>query len=457
MLLFAAFLVWYAAGDAVSAVLRGEQDLSGRRVFRAQHPTAVEQVDLERVHAELIPAWMIQSSRRSQIDRRRAHERYVELREAVSADPNLVALVDELHTLVREDPVGNAERIYYLVWAWRRYLDDNGQPWMLTATVRLDQDGGFVYTKSYRVVADFEVPAADAQHRVRVVLRADSTNVVENYLGLHVEGEEGALVVADRIVRFATDEVWPLLDPASGHVAAPSVQAQLASVLGAGDFGVLTATAPDRAALVDSIAAARLRTECGSRMVFSDPPWNGFAPETHPSFLAAGEMGADHPCPGLTPEEAAAIVGASERLASQAGLRAALEALTATVARGVVLHEVQHAVDDAERTCSGCAELGPRARAELSAYLASLGDPDTAAVALLQACSLDVELGGSHGAAVAFLAEQMLPAGCEGPPPADLHERARALQEELYGSWVDLALPEGFPERLPLDLANGVP
>jgi len=448
---------WCLGGERALQVLAGEVDLFGQPRYRADQPPNLEAVDLERVHAELFPEWVIQASRppgRSD----RAEQALDALRTEVEPDDNLTALVDEMALLVGEDPAEHAHRLLYLCWAWSEYLDDQGRPWRLVGAVRVGSDTSYFYTKSYQVLSDGLARVGGVDHRVRLVTRADHTNVVEAYLGAVEERTEGALVVVDRVVDLAVDEVWPLMSPAAEgeldpvpRAFAEPVRAEVSAALSAPDVEVLRETAEDRARLVATVEAIRARRDCGSRFVIPFMPWEGIEPEDEGSWFGYADRSEGSSCPMLTREEATVVVEVSRRLREAEGLEDALEALVAQVSRAVAIHELRHVADGDHTPCPGCPDgAHPAVVPELSAYAASFAAPGIGVTALFQGCLADRTTGGSHALALELILARLLDDGCQGGPPPDLYERASALEEQLFARSEPTTLPADYPAALPL-------
>ena len=215
-----ALVFFITCAETLEKWTTGETDLWGD--FRYDPPFTVDKKklaasNLERVHRRLLPAWGIAIGSllsRAPADMRR-------LRAAVK-DPNLRALAEELDRLASEDPARHSKRIFYLLRAWNSYLDRNGHPWHVDGGVRLSPRA-FLYLKVYRVVADVRVKVAGEPMRARLLRRVDNTNVVELYLGSASRHQDGAMVVVDRIVEFAQNELWPLLAPTAAQQPAASL------------------------------------------------------------------------------------------------------------------------------------------------------------------------------------------------------------------------------------------
>lgn len=453
----------------IGRLWRGETDRTGAPIYEAQHEAEPAQdIDWRRVHATLIPRWLIARghSHRSHsthgiadFDRAaHAHRAFTELRFAIRSDPNLVSLVDELEER-GEDPVANAERIDYLLWAWNAYLDRHDIPWRLEANLHLSREGEATFvTRSYEVLGDLR---DDAGRRLRLLRRADLTNVDEGILGHSPGRDEGALVILDETLRFAVRHVWPMLNPGldaylptEQRAVAGPVRSRLR--LESAERERLRETAVDQLALVEVAASIHARAECGSRFRVWGLPWNGLAPPDQNALISALDRSRGRECPEVTLGEAARMIGASERLGQTPALADAVESLGTWVARAVAIHELRHVADGgAAVECPGCPEsMEGQTRAELSAYLATFATDEVAHVAVLQACAMQPEAhAGSlepHALALGFALPRLLPDGCDGAIPEDLADRALHLERALFGERDRVRIPESFPDRIPL-------
>ena len=444
---------------------------SALSLVAAERSASSRSIDWRRVHGLLMPRWLIA---RGHADRDRgrhtlpsvdaaslAHRQFVELRFAVRDDPTLVAILDELEPMATA-PENHAERVDYLLWAWNAHLDRRRVPWRLEANLHLRRDGtaSFV-TRSYEVLADLRDPEG---RRLRLMRRADLTNVDEGFLGHSPGREEGALVILDETLRFAVQSVWPMLHPSLDPRLAPEARAVAPEVrarvrLAALDRARLRDTAVDQLALVEVAASIHARASCGNRFRVWGLPWNGLAPPDQNALVGALGRSRGRDCPEVTLGEAARMIGASERLGQTPALAGAVESLGAWVARAIAIHELRHVADEqggpnAEGVeCPGCPpSMKPATRAELSAYLASLAVDEVAHVSLLQACAMHPEDHAHHeqphARALAFLLPRLLDSGCAGRVPSDLARRARHLERALFGQRAPILLPEDFPATI---------
>jgi hypothetical protein len=465
----AAVLVWGGVetltrfGDTLDAFLRHEIDWTGASIYVPPHPvdrTALSRIDLERVHARLVPRWaLLVALADDATGRRRATYAFRELRDSVAGDPNLVDLVTELHRLVSFDVRRHAHRIDYLLWAWGDYMDRNDVPYRLEATVRRRGDRLAFFPRSYRVLSDTR---NDHGSRVRVLDRMDPLGITETWLGRTGYEPDGAMLVGERLLHFAVHRVWPLLDPqmaprrpSNERMLAAGVRADVEALLSAPHFDVLARTAEDLVVLAETADAIHARASCGARFHVWDLPYRGLSRRSVDNIVVALHASEGSSCPDLTLDEAAAIVGAAERLAGERNLPAALEALVAVVARSVAAHELRHVEDGAPETiaCPGCpVGTPPDVVAELSAYLAAIASPHVGHLAALQLCTRPVPDGpsemGPHDVAVTLAASIVFPDGCSGEAPPNLMARARTAEERYFGRRLDAEVPRRWPESI---------
>ncbi len=462
--LAAALLVlyfWPQHGHAVRSFVRGEVTLDGEPIYEPEHdvdPTALAQIDFARVHHELIPRWMIalDTAGRAQTPywRRRADAAYEELAIEVSPDPNISGLLGASHRALRTDPVGRARRLDYWLWSYNRYLDANDVPWRVEASLSVGDDLRPRFrTFSYEILADRET---DRGERLRLIRRADATNLVEGWMG-RTNADDESMVLMRRVLHFTVRHVWPALHPGldarrpdNERSWVPWVRQEVHAALDAPTFALLSETAVDQQALIEVAAEIDLRARCGSRFRIHGLPYNGLTPASVAALERAVVRSQSRPdCPEVTLDEAARIIGASERLGSTPGLEDAVERLAMVVARAVAVHELQHARDGDEIACPGCPEgLDGIARAEVSAYLAAMSDPDVGYLSLFQACASPPGQN-LQGAARAAVIEALLPYGCEGPTLWGLQELATEIQTALFGERAPVELPP-LPDRVAL-------
>lgn len=438
-------------------------------------------VDLETVHAELWPRWVLANSRALAAGpdlaawcqdrngggascRRWEAEKtaYQALRQAVGDDAVLGGVLDELRGLVR-DPRRLEERpgaMHALIREWNRYLGATG--WWLEGRMRHRPDGSTeFYVKAYRVRAQLEARAGQRPVPVQLLTRADPLNVVETVLGHASPDQDAAVVLVDRVHDMALQVVWPLLDPALDPVQplpdrlfAAAIRREAARNLPADDLAVLRQTAAHRHRLEGVREAVLKRRSCGSRFTMGDLPWSGLPARSFGSLRSYVDD--DQDCPALTAEEANQLIDSSRILAATGRLQPAIERLVAWLARGVAVHEARHVADQLQHRgleirlpCQECGpDLGTHGRAELSAYLSELAQPGLAAVSLLQVCRLMDSTSGGTRKALERLVAGLGPDACRSTPPADLAWRAQVLEQTVFGQRDTVQLPANFPERL---------
>jgi len=419
-------------------------------------------VDLEAVHARLLPAWLVAEAHVYRQGPDEANRALRRLRKAVASDAILTAYVDELAGILRKPGRLRAapKQPIDLARQWNRYLGPRG--WWIEGVVRFDSSGAQFYAKSYHVDARLAVQAGATPVTARLVARVDNLNVIETVLGHAGPQQDGALVLVDRMHDFALETIWPLLDPALDALQPPisrafaaAVRQQAMRTLPPADFAVLQATARHRFALEQVRLDVAERAACGSTYRLRRIDQRGLTPDQ--LLRVRGQAGRDGNdlCPGITPNEAAQLAAASEALHATPELAAAVAALVAWLARSVTVHEVRHVADQLQRRglevrlpCDLCgAEMEVRSRAELSAYLAELAHPDGGAAALLQTCQLDLAPTLGTGLALHRLRAELGQGVCQAPP-VDLAARATAIQRRLFGHAEVIALPSDFPVRV---------
>ncbi len=448
-------------GDVITAILRHEIDLDGEPIYEPRHEIqrrALSHIDFARFHERLVPDWLAeQNEADTPAGRRRAEYAYRELLEEVAPDRNLDALWRELHDRIAADPIASAHRIEYLLWAHDAYMDRIGQPYRLEASAFMRGTHGHILARTYRTVADVQTPRGE---RVRVLRRLDRAPITETWLGRTDREEEGAFVVADRVLHFAVRHVWPALNaalderlPERERGLAAGVRREVGAALDGYLLSVLTETAEDQQALLEAAASIESRQECGSRFRVFGIPYRGLS--AHSRFMLRRALVASQgsECPDVTIEEATQLVAASERLRAQQDLEVALEALVALASRSVAAHELRHVADgpSADLACPGCdARATPLARAELSGYLAAFATPGLGYLAALGACSAPVPRDPSRwpDASAIDLATRSTIGACDRLAPTDLYARARRVERRLFGARTAVDVPGLFPRSI---------
>ena len=455
--------------EPIRAFRAGEIGLDGNPRYDPPHAVdrhALERIDFERVHETLLPRWtMALGGATSALGRRAADRRFDELAEAVAPDPNLSGLLHATHRAVLEDPIANARRIDYLLWAYNRYLDTNDVPYRLEASLAIGPERAYLRTLSYGVMADAQ---SSEGHRLRLLRRVDRMNTVEGWLGHTRTGEEGALILTQRVLHFTVRHVWPALHPALDERRPAAerswlgyVRDEVRAALDEETYALLAETAGDQQTLIEVAQDVQARRACGSRFRILELPYNGLSEESRMAIhralerselqatLSAATSDGGAPCPDITLGEAARIVGASERLGATPGLEDAVERLAMVVTRAVAAHELQHVEDGDELACAGCPkELVGIARAEVSAYLSAFSTEGLGYLSLLQACAAP-RGRGVHGRALQAVLDEILPYGCEGPTLHGLYALAEEIEVHLFGKRGDVELPR-LPARVAL-------
>jgi hypothetical protein len=452
-----------ARGEMLGALLRHEIDLSGHPLYVPAHPVdhrAIERIDFEHLHAHLIPDWLVaQTYAETPAGRRRAEYAYRALLESVAPDANLEGLWRELHDRVAADPIASAHRIDYLLWAHDAYMDRLGLPYRLEASMFLRGGRGALLARSYRALVDARAPEGE---RVRVLQRLDRAPLVESWLGHTEREQEGAFVVADRVLHFAVRHVWPALNPALDERLPPRerglarhVRREVERAIDPRYWAILAETAEDQQALMEAAASIEARRGCGSHFRVFGLPYRGLNAHSRAMLRLALDASEGSECPDVTLDEATQLVSASERLRATDDLDPALEALIAIVARAVAAHELRHVADgpSVSLACPGCGEAPPLVRAELSGYLAAFGTEGLGYLAALGACSApvprDPERAGPDALAIAVATRMAMPQGCTERAPDDLYVRARAAEQRLFGARRPIEVP-AFASSLPI-------
>ena len=424
--------------------------------------------DLERVHAELLPSWIIQASQ----GRAGEAQAFEALLVPLERDQGAVEILRDLRGMIQdhETLLEQADRPLELARVWNARLDRAREPWWIDANVMTSSGRSLFYVKTYKILADFDVTVRSKTYRTRVAARADRTNVVESKLGHTSPHQDGAIVLADRIYEFTLRDVWPLLDervdaaryPGPVHRAfAPALRHEITAQLAPEHVATLRRSAEARLELElarQSVASRRL--SCNSQFLINALPWRGFPEEELEQLEAFAERERHQSCPAITEDEVEALSKASETLRDTEGLELAVEHLVAVISRPISVHEARHSADQATLgdfsdplVCPKCDEAGlsSASRAELSAYLATFAArPDALPrVALYQSCLLDLARPTPHARALR-LARAELQLDCTSPP----HDNFGLSAAEMERTWLlrsdPITLPKDYPVRIEL-------
>ena len=477
--LLACFVLAAALCLDVPGFVKGETDLLGNYVFEAEREDAAAQMTpMERVHAELFPAWLIARANewpdaqtkfdalRDAADDEMLRTVLDELRAAMDdgsifrppvssvALPDMGELAPDAGTITTAEP---ARPIHVeLLQRWNERLARLEQPFYITGSVSTVSRGAALIGEFYRRLGAPPVMVGARLVPTVILQRIDRTNIVEAYLGVAHPGGT-AIVVTDRILDLATDDVWLMFNPETAPMDELAqayidvIRREATAGLGADTVARLAAAAEHRRRLLDTIAGVYERASCGNTMRFGTITWDGLNPRDLDRLDAYAERDKIQPCPAMKFAEVDALREASAALQTDA-TKQALESLVAWLTKMIALHEARHVADELElgrledpADCPGCPERMHRnTRAELSAYVASFAWSESPATALYQACTVR---GGPHRRAVGFI-NQQLGRHCTDPPPPDLAEQAQQLQRLLIGSAPPMSLNADFPDRL---------
>ena len=467
-------IAYPGVGQHIRKVVSGQVDVFGNRVYEPEHDvsadTLANEVNLERVHTELLPRWLARLSHDAPGQgavSEATKERYDKLLEALEGDSNLHAIASELGERLHAETVAeHTDRILYLMWAWNDYLRQQGQPYHVEANILRRQRGPMLYTKNYGLAVKMSFELGEDSYHAQLANRIDATNVVENYLCRATEADERVIWIADTSAREATNRIWPMLaaendatlDPVA-KAFAPAVRRELEAAMSAQSWDVLSHTAPARHKLLGAVEAVNERTCNKFRISFKplvaydlhrlDRLWDRAAPK---------DTGG---CPDITVEELKTLAVSSKTLrARRETLRSAIEELAALVMRPRVVHEVRHKADDARHfardfamDCPGCdRRLGADERAELSGYLAGITSSGVPTVGLYRACWVATNSRTYHARATDPLVDPLTrEADCKQGPAKGLVDKASALDNRLFERSDTLELVSKWPKTVRIE------
>jgi len=437
------------------------------RSFHPPHPIepkALGSVDMELVHGELFPAWVISLQHKPHsIGHADAERAFAALRDEAGKDRNLRVLLDQLHDKVMDGSYDFGGEIQALIKGWNDYLAEASVPFRLEHHLARSVKGPEHRLRCYRVVAKVPLSEQGSTQHVLVLARQDRTNLVEGFLGQTSTEPDTALVMTDRIAEYTLERVWPLFDP-EAEAQSPSsellarVRSEARQALSASTIDTLTRAFAMRRHLEAELLELSRRRGCGGGILIERVPWNGLSERALALVSRVAEKNQRRGCPRVTQADADHINALSQRLREHPGLVRALGSLAALLGKSVVAHEGRHLADNARHAglrgagfCPNCPPTFDDAtRAEVSAYLASFATPSAGYLGLLQACGTAPERRGAHSRALEFLLPKLLVAGCSGPIPEDLYARAAALHAELFGPTPALDFARGSPSTFPL-------
>ncbi|MEO1268934.1 MAG: hypothetical protein AAFX99_12600, partial [Myxococcota bacterium] len=107
----------------IRAYMRSEIDLWGRPTIALRAEEKIGDVDVARVHRELLSDWTIAMANVPRWGQQPEQEAWQALHDAIKADANLLTIAQEIRTKALSDPVEHGERLLFLTKAWTRYLD----------------------------------------------------------------------------------------------------------------------------------------------------------------------------------------------------------------------------------------------------------------------------------------------------------------------------------------------
>ena len=463
--LIAIFVITF--GSQIRSYARGERDLMGRWQYSPRYPVeprVLAAMPHDDIHRNMLPRWVTAAAHFLD-DPLAEREAFEELHAAIAADGNLSEVLEEQRAIITDARVlSEAERLHYLVWAWNRYIDRAGYPFLLEGNVGVARGRrSFFYITSYRTFSDIDLDVGGEACRVRLVGRIDPVNVRELHIGGTRHVEDGAVVVVDRLQEFALDAVWPALaGPARlqpGSIMAAYSEAlseEVGQGIGQDHLAVLRRTARWRARFVEIRSSMAEREGCSS---FAIPymPYDGHNAAAVRELMARTYISIWASCPQVKLEEMLALHKGSEELQEEEELSEALEALLAWLARVVATHEARHVADLNARGSLqvDCDECGPDGvTAEVSAYLASFAWSDGPITAYYQACRAVASERNPHAAAMEAI-DQWLDNECYLGPPNDLPARARVAETEHLRRSQPVVLPAAFPAELPVSRTSG--
>lgn len=422
---------------------------------------AFEKLDLEAIHGELMPQWVQSLELDDGFNRGREEDRFIELQQAVAPDANLRDLVIELRENASLGPHAYRREIGRLVDGWNRYMEQRRARWFLLHHIEATARGGRLLMLGYRVVADAPVRVGEASYRARWLQRADRLPLMEAFLG-RAGPDNGAVIVSNSTADFAIDRLWPLFDEQAPGMNtpvdrsfAPWLRNEAQRAIGAQAVQILAQTAPARQAMTRTLESIAKRKVCGRAFVVPQLAWNGLSLQQQRELAAAVAHNERKRCSRVTRSEAELLLDKTRELTSAQGLSEALSRLHGWLARAVTVHEARHLADDAmsagdERTppCPQCPPgLDRDDRAELSAYLSAMGNPNVGYVSMYQACGLQGV--GAGAVALAQALELVAPEGCDGHPPHNLYAMAQTAHHKLFGPSEQANL-QALPESLSL-------
>lgn len=410
---------------------------------------------IERVHTELLSVWVL--SRADAAGAGPEEEAFAELLAALDEGgiPELRSIAEDLRAETQREDYDIEGPVAGYLTAWNDALDEAGAPFVIRGGSLRSPKGMQLFITSGRALHDGFVDVGSESVRIRVIERVDRTNIRESVLGETVEVAEGGLLLSDRILEFATDRIWPILDAEAKPTTwtatmADEVRAEVRRDLPPESYAVLQRLAGLRLAAVEAAGSIGARRHC-SRFLFPRVGWRGVSPEDR-DVLRRHVSAKD--CPAVTEQEFDAVRNFTDRAAAEPGLEEAMTALLAWSTRPIALHEARHAADVGVTgslrepvPCNACGELSDRARNELSAYAAEFAWTAAPAMAAYQVCIAIEGSGGSHRTAIEFLFKELDGDCIFGLPDQDA---VRGFEKRTFGRDEPMRLRAEFPTSVPI-------
>lgn len=437
-----ATLAWAGAssrlGDRLRASWNDPFDARGLRVSLSDAERYLGDVDLARVHADLLPDFWLAHQR---VASRRAerHAAFDALYREVEGDARLADLVvrfrDEIQRASPDDAV-----LRELEARWNAYLVEHDAPF----TLRTPLDPGLRryghIALSYYVVARHDAMIESGTASVVYGRRVDRLDVAEGYYGWSNPLTNEAFVALDPLEVFARSELWPLLGPVGAardatisRAFAEQLGSELARELDDDAFRTLRATAYARVEQIEVLRAVDARASCAQHR--STTPWTDrrvASSDVRALQARLARVRAD--CPDIEDEEWMRLRVATLRIDADPTVERAVDALTWLAADAVAVHELQHLDDDAVGLLLD--EAAPRmdehAAYEVSAYLGAIRRANSPLVALLMACRVAHVGPNTLREPVAHALVEVDSSLCGGAPPAALTARASARWEHWF-------------------------
>lgn len=398
--------------DQAALVVAGERDLSGNRRYSPPHDvdseTLADEVDLERVHRELLVDWLVLYSHDDDGEpSQRTLDAYDALLEAIEPDPNLHELASEIGEILHDgEAYEESDRLVYLAWAWNDYLRQKDQPFVLDRQLIHRSDRSLFYVKSYRLDDEIEVDVNGESHPAAFADRIDRSNVVEHYMCRGTSAQARPLHIRDMSRREHVPGLWLALS-ADDESKGP----------------------------LERAFSEKLREEAERHLSQETlDVLDEYAPRSDQSIDAFARRADEGDMHGREFDRA-------------------IEELTDLVGRSWLLHEVRHRLDDQSRlatSCPGCGpsfdRASPEVRRELSAYTTGVAHSGAPAVALYAICTGRDTMPQSHLDATAPIIERLAAEGdCAKGPIDDLSTQATRLEEVLLERDDELTVPAWGP------------